>query len=204
MSAMPRPALALGSAALALLLGAGAAHGYDAEAAKQLNKEQADLLERLRQMSVWPQHLPNLTRAQPKPNLVGTEQVIEAVYKPHVIYRDRGGKISDYYGRYAAMAKQGYDVEIRGSCESACTLAVALIPKERICFSDYAALRFHKARMPDGTPTSYYTQQMVDSYPADIRKWIVAMGGVEKMPVEDYWTLHATILWALGYRRCKP
>ncbi len=64
---------------------------------------------------------------------------------------------------------------------------------------------FHKARHAGRQPRpSYYTQQMVDSYPADIRKWIVAMGGVEKMPVEDYWTLHATILWALGYRRCSP
>jgi hypothetical protein len=129
---------------------------------------------------------------------------VRAVLKPYVIYTDHGGKLSEYWAHYTTLAQEGGNIEIHGSCESACTLVVSLIPKERICFSDYAVLRFHKARMPDGIPTAYYTQQMVDSYPADIRKWIVGMGGVEKMPADDYWTLHATILWALGYRRCKP
>jgi hypothetical protein len=30
------------------------------------------------------------------------------------------------------------------------------------------------------------------------------MGGIEQIPVDNYWTLHATILWKLGYRRCSP
>jgi hypothetical protein len=30
----------------------------------------------------------------------------------------------------------------------------------------------------------------------------VAMSGIEKMPHDKVWTLHATLLWAMGYRRC--
>ena len=43
---------------------------------------------------------------------------------------------------------------------------------------------------------------MIDQYPADIRSWVVAMGGVEQMPVMSYWALPAPTLWKLGYRRC--
>ena len=95
-----------------------------------------------------------------------------------------GGSISAYWTRFTTLAAQGGDVEIRGSCELARTLVTSVIAKEWLCFSDHAALRFHKARIPDGSPTIYYTQQMVDSYPADIRGWIVAMGDVENMPAD--------------------
>jgi hypothetical protein len=45
---------------------------------------------------------------------------------------------------------------------------------------------------------------MIDRYPADIRGWIVAHGGLERMPSgESYWTLPAKELWEMGYSRCS-
>jgi hypothetical protein len=43
---------------------------------------------------------------------------------------------------------------------------------------------------------------MFFSYPADICGWLVAKGGLEKLPLHGYWTLPASDLWQMGYRRC--
>jgi hypothetical protein len=43
---------------------------------------------------------------------------------------------------------------------------------------------------------------LVDRYPADIRGWIIAKGGVDEMPVHTFWVLPAKQLWTMGYRRC--
>jgi hypothetical protein len=46
------------------------------------------------------------------------------------------------------------------------------------------------------------TMWMVNQYPDDIRNWIEAKGGVAKMPLNTFWTLPASDLWQMGYRRC--
>jgi hypothetical protein len=43
---------------------------------------------------------------------------------------------------------------------------------------------------------------MIENYPADIRAWIEAKGGVAKMPQWTFWTLPASELWKMGYRKC--
>jgi hypothetical protein len=45
---------------------------------------------------------------------------------------------------------------------------------------------------------------MVNQYPQDIRKWIMDKGGVEKMNIQQMWTLDAAELWQMGYGRCGP
>lgn len=45
---------------------------------------------------------------------------------------------------------------------------------------------------------------MIDSYPADIRDWIEAKGGFDRMPIgKNLWTLPASELWKMGYRKCN-
>jgi hypothetical protein len=68
------------------------------------------------------------------------------------------------------------------------------------------ALKFHVARDPkSGEPNMAFTQRMmVNQYPQDIRKWIMDKGGVEKMNIQQMWTLDAAELWQMGYRRCGP
>jgi hypothetical protein len=74
------------------------------------------------------------------------------------------------------------------------------MPEER------ASLAFHHVRKSytDETPQPEFTKWMIDRYPADIRGWIVAHGGLERMPSgESYWILPAKELWEMGYSRCS-
>jgi hypothetical protein len=44
---------------------------------------------------------------------------------------------------------------------------------------------------------------MIARYPQDIQNWIAAKGGITKMPNgNNFWTLNANELWAMGYRKC--
>jgi len=101
-------------------------------------------------------------------------------------------------------ARFGDEVEIRGSCRSACTLVVSEVPRQRICFGPRGALGFHLARNRpvSGSRNDAASKWMVDSYPADIRAWIDARGGYLQLPYEGEWVLRAPELWAMGYRRC--
>jgi hypothetical protein len=102
--------------------------------------------------------------------------------------------------------KIGFDggqVEVLDKCISACTILTAFIPKDRLCFGEKAFLAFHLVRDPDGKPYPWGTQWMISKFPADIQNWINAKGGVEKMTVESFWTLPASDLWKMGYRRCN-
>src|SRR5438477_10683972 len=56
---------------------------------------------------------------------------------------DMGGSIGRYLRMFAAIRDSGERVVIDGNCFSACTLVIAMIPKERICITERAALGFH-------------------------------------------------------------
>jgi hypothetical protein len=64
---------------------------------------------------------------------------------PHktVLYREMGGVIDDHRARWKALAESGNEVEIRGRCQSACTLIVGYIPRDRICFDEHAEFAVH-------------------------------------------------------------
>lgn len=115
---------------------------------------------------------------------------------------ERGGRIDQHIERWKALAASGDDVEIRGFCWSACTLVTAYIPKERLCFSVTAVLAFHLARFLNGEPSIEGSRQMFNAYPEDIRAWLRAKGGLEKMPLKGFWLMFPSELWQMGYRDC--
>jgi hypothetical protein len=119
-----------------------------------------------------------------------------------VIWQDNGGQLKDYDARWVAIGRQGGEVEVRGLCRSGCTLVTG-IPKHRLCFAAQGALDFHQARLTsDGSAAMEITRWMFSVYPDDIRKWINARGGLEKMPYEGFWRLSASELWQMGYPGC--
>src|SRR5262245_2998012 len=122
-----------------------------------------------------------------------------------VLYNEPGGYLRAHWHRWQELAQSGSYVEIRGACMSVCTLIMAHIPNNRLCFSQSGSLVFHMYR--DSTPTgelsTKLTQWAIDQHPQDIRNWIIAKGGVEKMTMQP-WTLNAAELWAMGYRKCEP
>ena len=121
-----------------------------------------------------------------------------------VVDYDAGGWIHKHDLRWRQVANAGGPVDIFGMCSSACTLVVAHVPKHRICFGENAHLNFHMPRLinDDGPPSLEHARWMVDAYPDDIRDWIIAKGGAEKLPYHGYWRLTASELWKMGYRRC--
>jgi hypothetical protein len=115
-----------------------------------------------------------------------------------------GGRVDQHIERWKALAASGEDVEIGGFCYSACTLVLAHVPKERLCFGQRAVLGFHLARFSlNGEPAIEASRAMFNAYPQDIRMWLQKKGGLEKMPLESLWLLFASELWQMGYRKCE-
>src|SRR5437870_2466948 len=60
------------------------------------------------------------------------------------IYRDQGGTVADYERAVGALRMSGERVQIRGACESACTLHLTL-PRDQVCAYPGATFMFHTA-----------------------------------------------------------
>ena len=95
---------------------------------------------------------------------------------------DPGGLIAAYQQRFAHARASGERIVIDGSCLSACTLAIGLVPREQICATPRAVLGFHAAWQPTpfgGKAVSFpATQHMMNIYPADLQGWINRHGGL--------------------------
>jgi hypothetical protein len=99
-----------------------------------------------------------------------------------VITDDAGGSLGAYLERYAAIRDSGERVIVDGSCLSACTLVLAIIPSERICLTQNAVFGFHAAssseeqRYPAAAGAA--TRALWALYPAPIRNLIAKKGGL--------------------------
>jgi len=127
-----------------------------------------------------------------------------------IIYDENGGILDAHIMRWKELAASGNNVEVRGLCPSGCTMIMAYVPSDRICFGDNSALGFHMARFGYGEnyktfkPSLETARWMVNQYPQNIRQWVNDRGGAEKMQVEEVWVLDAPTLWQMGYRKCSP
>jgi hypothetical protein len=94
---------------------------------------------------------------------------------------DRGGLIAAYQYRFTRARATHERIVIDGSCLSACTLAVGLVPREQICATPKAVLGFHAAWQPSPwgkAPSGPATKHMWNIYPAELQSWITAHGGL--------------------------
>jgi hypothetical protein len=85
---------------------------------------------------------------------------------------DHGGSVARYDERWAELAQHGVSVRIVGPCQSACTVLLGHIPRDRICVTSEASFGFHLAHLPQATATLW------SAYAPDIRAWINAHGGL--------------------------
>lgn len=67
---------------------------------------------------------------------------------PIVITNDRGGNVLHMLARRSELAATGRPVEIRGACDSACTMLITL---PNACLASDATVGFHAPRLPDST-----------------------------------------------------
>jgi hypothetical protein len=115
---------------------------------------------------------------------------------------DRGGNIGAYWGRYIALRDAHEQVVIDGTCTSACTLVLGIVPHDRICITANTVLGFHAAWRPGFLGSEVIndpaTRTLWNLYPPPIRRWIARHGG-----------LGATTIYLSGselkamYRQCR-
>ena len=96
---------------------------------------------------------------------------------------DPGGLIAAYQHRFDRARANHERIIIDGSCLSACTLAVGLVPRDQVCATPNAVLGFHAAWEP--TPyggrqiSRSATMHMLEIYPPELKTWIAAHGGLK-------------------------
>lgn len=99
-----------------------------------------------------------------------------------LIGSDSGGMIGDYVVRYQRVRQSGERVVIDGTCLSACTIVVGMIPRDRLCATRNAVLGFHSAWVPDANgrrvTSPVATQTLWGLYPSGVRQWIARRGGL--------------------------
>jgi hypothetical protein len=98
---------------------------------------------------------------------------------------DTGGQIGAYLARYRALKASGERVEIDGTCASACTMLLGIIPPNRICVTSHASLVFHSAWDAEGdeTVTTEGNRILWSTYPERIRRWIKSHGGLHSQMI---------------------
>lgn len=104
-----------------------------------------------------------------------------------------------------AIVKQynqsGKAMRIEGSCQSSCTMLLAI---KNVCVDPSATLLFHAALFPNEKgqkPPPRRQAQMLASYNAKLRHYLVSNGYVDKF---DFHAISGRdIIQKFGYRACK-
>ena len=114
---------------------------------------------------------------------------IGAGYATVRIANDSGGEIGDYVARFRALRASGERVEIDGTCASACTILLGMIPRNRICVTPNARLVFHSAwdAAGDQAVAADGNRILWSSYPASLRQWIKRHGGLRSRTITLGW-----------------
>jgi hypothetical protein len=114
---------------------------------------------------------------------------------------DRGGNIGVYWSRYMALRDANEKIVIDGTCSSACTLVLGIVPHDRICVTAKAVLGFHAAWRPGlfgfEVINDPATSTLWNIYPIGIRQWIARNGGLGRNTIY----LSGPELFAI-YRQC--
>jgi hypothetical protein len=116
---------------------------------------------------------------------------------PVIITNDGGGVVTTYQDAVYRYNTQHRRVEIRGSCRSACTLALAV---NNVCVASGALLKWHQAYNPaTGAPVYSVTNDMMAMTPTKIRRVVEPNIGINYNPNA---TLNYQQLVALGVPDC--
>lgn len=100
-----------------------------------------------------------------------------------LIRDDNGGLMEDYTKRFAEVGRSGERVVIDGTCVSACTMVLGLVPRHRICATERAVFGFHAAwqytTAGARVASAAGTRDLMRIYPASVRAWIARQGGLK-------------------------
>ena len=115
---------------------------------------------------------------------------------------DHGGNVGAYWSRYMTLRDTGEQIVIDGTCSSACTLVLGIVPHDRICVTANAVLGFHAAWRPGFFGLEVIndpgTRTLWNIYPSPVRQWISRNGGLGATTIY----LSGPELFAM-YRQCR-
>jgi hypothetical protein len=100
------------------------------------------------------------------------------------ITRDFGGYVDQYKAKYARMRDKRERIVIDGTCNSACTLLLGIVPLRQVCVTPRASLGFHEAyydkRWTAGVRVTSVagTAELMAVYPKSVKDWIARNGGL--------------------------
>jgi hypothetical protein len=100
------------------------------------------------------------------------------------ITRDTGGYVEAYRSKYEQVRDSGKRVVIDGVCNSACTMVLGIVPRERICVTPRASLGFHQAYYDTShtfgikVASEDGTSELMSIYPPEVKAWIRRNGGL--------------------------
>ena len=114
--------------------------------------------------------------------VVSTALSFTSVFATEIIRGDIGGKMRDYTTHFRQLRGSGEPVVIAGTCVSACTMVLGLVPSDRICATHNAVLGFHAAWMFDNSGKRVVspsgTEDLMRTYPPPVRAWVMRHGGL--------------------------
>lgn len=93
------------------------------------------------------------------------------------IGNDRGGYVADYALRMFDFMTSRKRVRFVGSCDSACTLFLAL-PRTQTCVEAGASFRFHAPEAPTPSAAEAVKAFMMREYPRWVQSWLIQQGGL--------------------------
>ncbi len=100
--------------------------------------------------------------------VVSTVLAVTSASATAIISDDVGGKMRDYTTHFRQVRDSGEPVVIAGTCVSACTMVLGLVPSDRFCATHNAVLGFHAVWMFDdsGKPvvSASGTQDLMATY----------------------------------------
>ena len=90
------------------------------------------------------------------------------------ITRDHGGEVDKYKAKYKRIRDTGERVIIDGICNSACTLVLGMVPRNKVCVTPRASLGFHEAYVVQNWPfqgklaSASGTRDLMSYYPEPV------------------------------------
>jgi len=105
---------------------------------------------------------------------------------PLSISGDHGGYVIEYALRMLKLKQSGRQVEFHGSCDSACTLYLAL-PRNQVCVDSQSSFTFHLPYGATGSGNKIAADYMLKAYPTWVKSWINSKGGLSSRSISmDY------------------
>jgi hypothetical protein len=122
--------------------------------------------------------------------LLAATLLFTGVHASHAVVRitdDHGGRIGSYLDKYQKLRTSGETIIIDGYCASACTIVLGMVPRDKICVTSRANFGFHTAWDLDANgrevPNLGATRSLYSTYPAQVRRWIAARGGLKPQTI---------------------